>query len=133
MHEQDVKRMTGDDRNETSPEQETKAEELNTDRENDVDQTSTAKRRLPDLSEEDLLIIGLMILILSGSSPQAADGGSKSPDNSSESRKSDESSEETEDQTESIYGETSEAAPNEPSQNSGDDILIPLLLTLLIL
>ncbi len=110
MHEKDLKRITGEPSDAIAPE-ETAPEPAG---EKPDDSKVPGKKRFPDISEEDLLVIALIMLMLGGSQPGEA--------------------KREEEREPSEAGEPAPVPEREkaPSPSNGDDVLIPLLLTLLI-
>ena len=119
MHDQDIRRITGEasdaQQEKTSPESAVREEE----KPSDAAAEKQTKRRFPDVSEEELLLIGLMILML---------GGQRS------SRVADDGAGEAQTVVTPHAAEQDRAADPAPDDKSDgeDDILIPLLLALLI-
>ena len=124
MHEQDIRRITGEDAAKTA--------DAESDRTEPADESAalpnkekSAQKRLFDISEEELFLIGLMILMLSG-----ADLPQGTPDKSDDKVGS-----EPYTAAETAVPTEEKAAPavsSDAASSSGDDILIPLLLALLI-
>lgn len=112
MHEKDLKRITGESSDDAAPEE--TATEAVGEKPDDASKAQ-GKKRFPDISEEDLLVIALIMLMLGGSQQGEA------------KRELEQKSPEAE---ETVPEQAQEKTSSMSS--AGDDVLIPLLLTLLI-